>query len=244
MRENFNASKECENIINWIREYFKNQPSAKGAIIGISGGKDSSVVAKLLVEALGKERVFGVLMPNGEQKDITDSLRIVDILGINHKIVNIEKAYNGLLDGIVEDILSVDAKINIPPRLRMTTLYAIGATMHYRICGTGNKSEGFVGYTTKWGDNAFDFNPIGDLTTEEVIAVGDSLGLPYELVHKTPSDGLSGQSDEEKLGFTYKQINDYIEKGSCGDTEIDNKIKLKHEYNTHKGELSPKYEVL
>jgi NAD+ synthase len=244
MRENFNASKECENIINWIRDYFKNNPSAKGAIIGISGGKDSSIVAKLLVEALGKERVFGVLMPNGVQKDISDSLRVVDILGINHKIVNIEKAYNGLLEGIVEDDLSIDAKINIPPRLRMTTLYAIGSSMHYRVCGTGNKSEGFVGYTTKWGDNAFDFNPIGDLTTEEVIAMGDSLGLPHELVHKTPSDGLSGKSDEEKLGFTYKQINDYIEKGSCGDMEIDEKIRLKHEYNTHKGELAPKYEVL
>jgi NAD+ synthase len=244
MRKNFNPAKECENIIKWIGEYFKNQPSAKGAIIGISGGKDSLIVAKLLVEALGKERVFGVLIPNGVQKDIGDSLKVVDILGIDHKIVNIEKAYNGLLEGIVEENLSMDAKINIPPRLRMTTLYALGASMHYRVCGTGNKSEGFVGYTTKWGDNAFDFNPIGDLTTEEVIAVGDSLGLPYELVHKTPSDGLSGQSDEEKLGFTYKQINDYIENGSCGDREVDRSIRIKHEYNTHKRELPPKYEVI
>lgn len=244
MRKNFNAEKVCENIINWIREYFKNQPNAKGAVIGISGGKDSLVTAKLLVEALGKERVFGVLMPNGQQKDIADSLRVVDILGINYKIVNIEKAYNGLLEGIQEDSLSVDAKINIPPRLRMTTLYAVGTSMHYRVCGTGNKSEGFVGYTTKWGDNAFDFNPIGDLTTEEVVAVGDCLDLPYELVHKTPSDGLSGQSDEEKLGFSYKQINEYIENGSCGDKEIDEKIKLKHEYNKHKGNLPPKYELV
>lgn len=242
MKKDFNAEKECENIINWIREYFKNQPSAKGAIIGISGGKDSFVTAKLLAEALGKERVFGVLMPNGEQKDISDSLRIVDILEINHKIVNIEKAYNGLLEGIADEKLSIDAKINIPPRLRMTTLYAIGTSMNYRVCGTGNKSEGFVGYTTKWGDNAFDFNPIGDLTTEEVVSVGDFLGLPYELVHKTPSDGLSGKSDEEKLGFSYKQINEYIENGSCGDKEIDEKIRLKHEYNKHKRNLPPKYE--
>lgn len=244
MRKDFNADKVSEDIINWIKEYFKDQPSAKGAIVGISGGKDSLVAAKLLVEALGKERVFGVLMPNGQQKDIDDSLRIVDILGINHKVVNIEKAYNGLLEGIGVDTLSLDAKINIPPRLRMTTLYAIGASIHYRVCGTGNKSEGFVGYTTKWGDNAFDFNPIGDLTTDEVIAVGDSLELPYELVHKTPSDGLSGQSDEEKLGFTYKQINEYIENGSCGDKEIDEKIKLKHEYNKHKGTVPTKYELV
>lgn len=244
MRKDFNVNKECENIINWIREYFENQPTANGAIIGISGGKDSLVTAKLLVKALGKEKVFGVLMPNGAQKDIADSLRVVDILGINYKIVNIEKAYNGLLEGIQEESLSTDAKINIPPRLRMTTLYAIGASMHYRVCGTGNKSEGFVGYTTKWGDNAFDFNPIGDLTTEEVVELGDSLGLPCELVHKTPSDGLSGQSDEEKLGFSYKQINEYIENGSCGDKEIDEKIKLKHEYNKHKGNLPPKYELV
>jgi NAD+ synthetase len=243
MRKNFEAEKVCRDIIKWIRDYFENQPGAKGAVIGISGGKDSTVTSRLLVEALGEDRVFGVLMPNGEQKDIADSLRVVETVGIKYKIVNIEKAYNGLLEGIAEDDLSIDAKINIAPRLRMTTLYAIGANLHYRVCGTGNKSEGFVGYTTKWGDSAFDFNPIGDLTTEEVMAIGDCLGLPYELVHKTPSDGLSGQSDEEKLGFTYKQINKYIENGTCGDREVDEKIRLKHEYNKHKGVLPPKFEV-
>lgn len=243
MRESFKVEKVCEEIKEWIREYFEKQPNAKGSIIGISGGKDSTITSKLLVEALGKERVFGVLMPNGEQKDIEDSLKIVDLLGINYKVVNIEKAYKGLLEELNEESLSKDGKINIPPRLRMTTLYAIGSSMHYRVCGTGNKSEGFVGYTTKWGDNAYDFNPIGDLTTEEVIAVGDYLGLPYELVHKTPSDGLTGESDEEKLGFTYKQINDYMEKGTSGDKEVDDKIKAKHDYNKHKGILPPKYEL-
>lgn len=243
MRKQFNIQRVSENIINWIKKYFENQPNAKGAIIGISGGKDSTVTAKLLVEALGKERVFGVLMPNGQQKDIPDSLRVVDILGIKYKIVNIEKAYNGLINGIKEDTLSIDAKINIPPRLRMTTLYAIGASMSYRVCGTGNKSEAFVGYTTKWGDNAYDFNPIGNLTSDEVIALGDYLGLPNELVHKTPSDGLSGQSDEEKLGISYNQINEYIKKGTCYNKEIDDKIRLKYEYNDHKRNLPPKYEL-
>lgn len=242
MRKDFNVEKVCGEIITWIRDYFKAQPSANGAAIGISGGKDSTIVAKLLVEALGKERVFGVLMPNGEQKDIGDSLRVVEILGINYKVVNIEKAYKGLVEGIQED-LSQDAKINIPPRLRMTTVYAIAANLHYRVCGTGNKSEAFVGYTTKWGDSAYDFNPIGDLTTEEIVAVGDYLGLPYDLVHKTPSDGLSGKSDEEKLGFTYKQINEYIENGTIGDEEIDEKIRLKNEYNKHKRALPPKCEI-
>lgn len=244
MRKDFNAEKVCKDIINWIRDYFNAQPGAKGAVIGISGGKDSTVTSKLLVEALGKERVFGVLMPNGQQKDIADSLRVVETVGINYKIVNIEKAYRGLLEAISEDNLSVDAKTNIPPRLRMTTLYAIGANLHYRVCGTGNKSEAFVGYTTKWGDNAFDFNPIGNLTTDEVVAIGDYLGLPYDLVHKTPNDGLSDQSDEGKLGLTYKQINEYIENGTCGDKEVDEKIRFKHEYNKHKGILPPKYELV
>lgn len=244
MKKDFNVKKTYENIINWIRKYFENQPNAKGAIIGISGGKDSTITAKLLVEALGKDRVFGVLMPNGEQKDISDSLRVVDILGINYKIVNIEKAYNGLIEEIKENTLSIDAKINIPPRLRMTTLYAIGASINYRVCGTGNKSEAFVGYTTKWGDNAFDFNPIGNLTTDEVIEIGDFLGLPGELVHKIPSDGLSGKSDEEKLGISYKQINEYIENGTCGDKDIDDKIRLKYKYNEHKRNLPPKYELV
>ncbi|NLZ49151.1 MAG: NAD(+) synthase [Clostridiales bacterium] len=243
MRKDFNAQKVTEDIISWIREYFDNQPGAKGAVIGISGGKDSTVVSRLLVEALGKDRVFGVLMPNGEQKDIKDSLKLVDFIGIPYKIVNIEKAYNGLIEAISEENLSEDAKINIAPRLRMTTLYAIAANMHYRVCGTGNKSEAFVGYTTKWGDGAYDFNPIGDLSTEEVMAVGDYLGLPYELVHKTPSDGLSGKSDEEKLGFTYKQVNDYMERGTCGDKEVDEKIRLKHEANLHKQTLPPKFKV-
>jgi NAD+ synthase len=243
MRKDFNATEVCRDIINWIREYFEAQPGARGAVIGISGGKDSTITAKLLAEALGKERVFGVLMPNGVQKDIDDSLRVVDIVGIDYKIVNIEKGYKGLLEGIDEESLSVDAKINIPPRLRMTTLYAVAASRHYRVCGTGNKSEAFVGYTTKWGDSAYDFNPIGGLTTEEVVEVGDCLGLPYDLVHKTPSDGLSGKSDEEKLGFSYRQINEYIETGSCGDEEVDEKIRLKHEYNKHKGMLPPKYKL-
>lgn len=242
MRENFDASKESKKIIQWIREYFENQPGAEGAIIGISGGKDSTVVSKLLVEALGKERVFGVLMPNGEQKDINDSLRVVENLGIEYKVVNIENAYKGLLEGLNGINITDQAKTNIPPRLRMTTLYAIGASMNYRVSGTGNKSERFVGYTTKWGDSACDFNPIGNLDTEEVVAVGDALGLPHELTHKTPSDGLCGKSDEDNLGFAYSDVNEYIHKGTTGNEELDQKIKLKNEYNQHKSVLPIMFE--
>ena len=240
MRKGFNPNREAKKIINWIKEYFQNQPGAKGAVIGISGGKDSTIVSKLLVEALGRENVFGVLMPNGEQKDLDDSIRVVDNLKINYKIVNIEKAYKGILDSINEE-LSNQAKVNIPPRLRMTTIYAIAATMNYRVAGTGNKSEGYVGYTTKWGDSAYDFNPIGDLTTEEVVAIGDALGLPYELVHKAPSDGLTGKTDEDNLGFTYKQVNQVIENGTCGNADIDEKIMTKYKYNQHKREMPIKY---
>ena len=244
MKENFNAEKETQNLLNWIREYFKEHSSVKGAVIGISGGKDSTVVSKLLVEALGKERVFGVLMPNGEQKDINDSLKVVELLDINYKVVNIEKAYNGILEAINIENIAAAAKTNIGPRLRMTTLYAIAADMGYMVCGTGNKSEKFVGYTTKWGDGASDFNPIGNLTTEEVKAIGDYLGLPKYLVHKTPSDGLCGKSDEENLGFTYNDVNTYIEKGTTGNNELDEKIKLKNKYNKHKNEPIPMYKPL
>lgn len=237
MRKDFNVEKVTNNIINWIKDYFNGQASAKGAIIGISGGKDSTVVSKLLVEALGKDRVFGVLMPNGVQKDIEDSIRVVENLGIPYKIINIEKAYNGLVSELGD--MTTQALTNIPPRLRMTTLYALGATMGYRVSGTGNRSESFVGYTTKWGDSACDFNPIGDLSTDEVVAVGDYLNLPSDLVHKTPSDGLSGKSDEESLGFTYADVNKYMETGSSGNTDIDHQIKVKYENNSHKRQLVP-----
>lgn len=240
--KNFNGNRvKCE-IIQWIKDYFENQKGAKGAVIGISGGKDSTIVSKLLVEALGNENVFGVLMPNGEQKDIDDSLRVVNEVGIRYRIVNIEQAYDGLLNAIGNQCISKQGMINIPPRLRMTTLYAIGATMGYRVCGTSNKSESFIGYTTKWGDNVCDFNPIGNLSTEEVVALGDELGLPYDLVHKAPSDGLTGLTDEDNLGFTYKMINDYIDNGSCGDKEMDEKIKKRYEYNLHKSNPIPKWE--
>lgn len=243
MRHNFDVSKVCHDVIQWIRDYFDKQPSAKGAIIGISGGKDSTVVAKLLVEALGKERVYGVLMPNGEQKDIEDSMRVVTLLDIDYRTVNIEEAYKGLISSLGND-MTYQALVNIPPRLRMTTLYAIGASLDYRVCGTGNKSEAFVGYSTKWGDGAHDFNPIGDLTTEEVVAIGDHLGLPMDLTHKAPSDGLTGKTDEDNLGVTYNQINLYMETGTTGNPLADKTIAQKHEINKHKKEPIPVFRSL
>lgn len=241
MREGFDAKKETVNIVKWIKTYFAKQSNSTGAIIGISGGKDSTIVAKLLVEALGKENVFGVLMPNGNQKDIRDSLRVIDLIGIRYELINIDKTYKKLVQTIGSRELTSQAQINIAPRIRMTVLYAMGSSMGYRVCGTGNLSERFVGYTTKWGDNVCDFNPIGNLTTEEVRAIGDYLALPFDLVHKIPSDGLCDKSDEDSLGFTYDQVNLVIEKGTCGDRAIDNKILSRSAYNRHKSEPIPMY---
>lgn len=230
-----------DDIVQWIRDYFE-KAGGKGAVIGISGGKDSTVVAGLLVEALGVDRVCGVLMPNGTQKDIQDSKRVVDILGINSDIVNIGNAYDKLVSEMGYSIFLTDeAKINIAPRLRMTVLYAIGQTLGYRVAGTGNACEAYVGYCTKWGDTAHDFNPIAELTVDEVIGVGMALGLPHDLLLKAPADGLSGSTDEERLGVTYAQIAEVRENGTCGNEEADANIKTKHLMSLHKFEPIPHY---
>lgn len=231
-----------EEIIKFIKLYFK-ETNGMGAVIGISGGKDSTVVAKLLVDAIGKENVFGVLMPNHVQNDISDSLAVCKEMGIGYRIVNIGLAYDAVLESMDVNHLSDAAKINIAPRLRMTTLYAIAQTLGYRVAGTGNRSEQFTGWCTKWGDMASDINPISHLTCTEVIELGDYMGLPYDLVHKTPADGLSGASDEDKFGFTYEQLDAFIMNGAedsvyTGDVEIPEEIcdliREKYKYSRHK----------
>ncbi len=228
----FNVKIETNKIIENIKDWFCNKSSkALGCTINISGGKDSTVVATLLVRALGKDKVFGILQPNGIQKDISDSLKVCEILGIDYEIVNIEDTYKS----ICKLELSDEAKINVLPRIRMTYAYAIAQTKNYRVIGTSNASETYVGYFTKWGDNANDFNPIKDYTCTEVIQIGDELGLPYELTHKTPSDGLSGKSDEEKLGITYKDLDNYLRDNKDGiSEETIRKIEHKHNISLHK----------
>jgi NAD+ synthase len=239
--KNFDIKKQTENCIAWIQDYFDNKSgNAKGVIVGISGGKDSAVVVGLLCKAIGKEKVFGVLIPNGEQKDIEDSKKICKCLGIRYLIVNIENVYEEIIDSIYIE-LTDQSKINIPARIRMTILYAIGSTMNYRICGTGNASEAYVGYCTKYGDSACDFNPIANFITDEVIAIGDYLGLPYDIVHKTPCDGLCGKSDEDNLGFTYAELNEYINTGKCINENIKTKIDNMHIYSRHKFDYIPTY---
>lgn len=219
---NFKAHEVRADIVSWIRE-MKNH-GLKGVVIGISGGKDSTIVAALCAEALGPENVLGVLMPNGDQKDIDDSYRVVNTLGIPYMVVNIADAMKGLVNRIdygfrsihncdKEIELSMPAYVNIGPRIRMTTLYSIAQSMGggYRVCGTGNLSERTLGYFTKWGDGASDLHPLGNLTSVEVVAIGDTYeNIPSDLIHKTPDDGLSGMSDEDKLGVKYVDVHEYI----------------------------------
>jgi len=233
---NFNAKQHATKCINWIQTWFEHHSgNAKGAVIGISGGKDSSVVAALLCKALGEANVLGVLMPNGIQKDISDSIKLCKLLGIRKIIVDIELAYQEIIHAI-EMKLSNHTQINIPPRLRMTTLYAIGQELNYRVAGTSNLSERYTGYTTKWGDAACDFNPIGNFTSDEVVAIGAELGLPKNLIEKIPADGLTGKTDEENLGFSYKVLNKYIREGICEVAEIKEKIVRLHKKTRHKQE--------
>jgi len=202
-------------LIAWLRRWFREN-GGKYAVVGISGGKDSFVTAKLLCEALGKDRVFGVLMPNGEQKDITDSRRIVEYLGIRFTTVNIKAGNDGLLGEVGKALnglnINLDeyAKINTPARMRMATLYAIAGCIDGRVANTCNLSEDYVGYATKYGDGAGDFSPLNGLTVREVILLGLELGLPEDLVRKTPSDGLCGKTDEDNLGFTYETLDGYL----------------------------------
>ena len=202
-----------EEVKRWIRDYFEENGKGCFAVIGISGGKDSSVAAALCVEALGKERVIGVLMPNGIQSDIEDAKRLVKFLEIPHLIINIgttsaalcrELEQNEVLQSMTGSAgLSKDSKINLPARIRMTTLYAVAQSLPDggRVVNTCNRSEDYVGYSTKYGDSAGDFSPLLDFLVEEVRELGYALGLPRDLIEKTPSDGLSGSSDEEKLEF-------------------------------------------
>lgn len=233
-------------IVQWIREYFEANGKDCCAVIGISGGKDSSIVAALCVEALGADRVLGVLMPNGRQKDITDSMRLVEVLGIASITVNIGGAYCNMVDVIGRSLpttISEQAKINLPPRLRMATLYAVAQSLARggRVANTCNRSEDFVGYSTKFGDSVGDFSPLANLMVHEVIQVGHELSIPQDLVDKVPSDGLCGKTDEDNLGVSYQEIDRYIMDGCCAIEAHERLIESLHWKNLHKLKPIPAY---
>lgn len=252
MLENPQATKDA--LVQWIRDYFSQNGPTCSAVVGISGGKDSTIVAALCKEALGADRVVGVLMPNGVQSDIEDAKAVVEHLGIPHMTVNIGATYEALTQSIVQgegyDVvtgrndLSRDAAINTPPRLRMTTLYAVGQNLRNgaRVANTCNGSEDYVGYSTKFGDSAGDFSPLAQLVVEEVRQIGKLLDIPAYLVDKVPSDGLSGQSDEDKLGFTYAVLDRYIRTGEIEDLATKERIDRLNRINKHKLELMPSFD--
>lgn len=253
--EGRNMEAKLKEILEWLTQY-KKITHCHGVVLGISGGKDSTVVA-MLAKKIWSDKVLGILMPNGKQQDIADSLDIAKSIGIEHRVVNIETAYNSLLHIIenrIEDTqlgkdfvancprVTDKAKTNIPPRLRMTILYAIAQTLGYRVIGTGNASEAYIGWTTKWGDSAYDFNPIAHLTCTEVMAIGellaDEFGLNKKYVTKTPADGLCGKSDEDNFGFTYATLDRYISgDATSADYETTLKIEQMHKAAEHKRKM-------
>ncbi len=238
----FNAVDAKNKTVKWIRDFFEKNGKDCNAIVGISGGKDSSIVAALCVEALGKDRVIGVLMPCGEQSDIDCAKLLINHLGIKSYTINIKDAVNGILGNMPDGFeTSIQTKTNIQPRVRMTTLYAVGQSNNGRVANTCNMSEDWVGYSTRYGDAAGDFSPISDFTVTELKQIGRVLNLPNELVNKTPIDGLCGKTDEENLGFTYEVLDRYIRTGVCKDPNIKNKIDEMHERNKFKLELMPSF---
>lgn len=238
----FDAKKVKNEIVEWIRNWFEQNGKDCMSVVGISGGKDSSVVAALCVEALGKDRVIGVLMPQGEQSDIEYSKMLVNFLDITRITCNIEGTVNEVLESF-EGVVSPTPQTttNLPARIRMATLYAISQSVNGRVANTCNLSEDWVGYATKYGDAAGDFSPLSQLTVTEVKAIGRELGLPSELVDKTPTDGLCGKTDEDNLGFTYAELDAYIRDGIEPSEEVKAKIDSMHEKNLFKLQPMPSF---
>lgn len=240
----FDAQEVKDRCVVWIRKFFEENGKGCNCIIGISGGKDSSVVAALCTEALGKDRVIGVLMPNGEQPDIDMAEKLVEFLGITAVTVNIAPVVGAVTQGVqsvLAEGMSGQAAVNLPARLRMAVLYAVSQSKNGRVANTCNLSEDWVGYSTRYGDSAGDFSPLSDLTVEEVKLVGRAAGLPEDLIEKVPSDGLCGKSDEDNLGFSYEMLDRYIRTGEIEDEAVKERIDRLHEKNSFKLQLMPKF---
>ncbi len=238
----FDALKVKNECVEWIKKFFEENGPGCNAVLGISGGKDSSVAAALCVEALGNDRVVGVLMPQGDQFDIDCSYKLCDHLGIKRYVVNIKDAVEGVLSAIPEGLeLNTQAKTNLPPRIRMSVVYAVSQSLNGRVCNTCNLSEDWVGYSTRYGDAAGDFSPLSNLTVQEVKAIGHILNLPGDLVEKTPIDGLCGKTDEDNLGFTYAELDRYIREGIIEDEEKKARIDRLHKMNLFKLQMMPSF---
>jgi len=241
----FDAKKVKDACVQWIRDWFQENGPGCNAVLGISGGKDSSICAALCAEALGRDRVIGVTMPNGIQPDIDDSVKLINHLGIRSYNINIGQSFDALMKEVEAALghpASDQTRINMAPRLRMTAVYAVSQSNNGRVVNTCNLSEDWVGYSTRYGDAAGDFSPLGGLTVVEVLQIGEVLGLPHDLVHKTPSDGLCGKTDEDNLGFTYAVLDRYIRTGECEDPDTKALIDRKHVTNLFKLKPIPHFD--
>ena len=239
--DNFDVVGVKNKVVEWIRDWFEENGKGCNAVLGISGGKDSSIVAALCVEALGKDRVVGVLMPNGEQADIDMAKKLVNHLGIKHYIVNIKGAFDSEIEQLKNAGVEISEQtiVNLPPRIRMATVYAVSQSVNGRVANTCNLSEDWVGYSTRYGDSVGDFSPLSFLTVTEVKEIGRALNLPEELVDKVPIDGLCGKTDEDNLGFTYEMLDIYIRTGVCEDEDIKKSIDYKYKTSRFKLEFMP-----
>ena len=236
----FDALKVKNDCVAWIRDFFEKNGKGCNAVVGISGGKDSSIVAALCVEALGKDRVIGVLMPCGVQHDIDCAYELVNHLGIKHYVVNIKETVDAIKAAIPAELeLSTQSVTNLPPRIRMSTLYAVSQSVNGRVANTCNLSEDWVGYSTRYGDSVGDFSPLSLLTVDEVKQIGLLLDLPASLVNKIPIDGLCGKTDEDNLGFTYAELDRYIRTGEIDDAAKKERIDYLHRINLFKLQLMP-----
>ena len=245
----FDVEKVTGDCIQWIKDWFEKNGPGCNAVIGISSGKDSTIVAKLCVEALGVDRVIGVMMPNGVQKDISDSIKVCKLLGIKNYTINIENSVNAILKEMNESGIEIteQTRTNLPARIRMSTLYAVSQSNNGRVSNNCNKSEDIMGYSTRYGDAAGDFSPLSELTTVEIVAIGDYLGLPYDLVHKTPIDGLNTNADgsyvtdEQSMGVSYDDIHKYVRMRNELSQETINYISGREKKNLFKLQLMPKF---
>ena len=242
---NFNAKEVKDRLIQWIRDFFEFNGNGCKAIIGISGGLDSSVVSALCVEALGKDRVIGVKMPNGTQSDINDADYLIAFLGIKSVLIDIHESVSNVIKEMLLNDMGVSEQtiINLPPRVRMATLYAVSQSMNGRVANTSNLSESYVGYDTRYGDSVGDFSPLFNLTKTEIREIAKELDLPKELIYKTPADGLCGKTDEEAFGFSYDVLDKYIRTGEIEDINVKNKIDSMHDKNLFKLQLMPSFKL-
>lgn len=238
----FDAKKVKNEIVEWIRNWFEENGKDCNTIVGVSGGIDSSVATALCVKALGKDRVFGIKMPCGEQPDIEYANMLIKYLEIKSYTMNIWDAVIGIDNQFPTDVeVSKQTTINLPPRIRMATLYAISQSLNGRVVNTCNMSESYVGFDTRYGDSAGDLSPLANLTKTEVIALAKELGLPDKLVHKTPQDGLTGLTDEQSFGFSYAELDAYIRDGIEPSEEVKAKIDSMHEKNLFKLQPMPSF---